>query len=53
MRLGGSRIRSCAKSNDHRFFDHSVTIAFLFGVSCNKQFIVKSYLQLDKNLLTL
>ena len=64
MRFGGSHIRShiksharsltrshtisYARSHDHRFYDHGVTIAFLFGVSFDKQVIVKNYLQLDK-----
>ena len=41
MRFGGSCVRSHAKSYDYRFYDHSVTIAFLFGISSDKQKIVK------------
>ena len=50
--VGGSRIklraRSRIRSNDYRSCDHGVIIAFLFGVSCDKQVIVKSYLQLGE-----
>ena len=37
--VGGSRVRSRVRSNDHRSRDHGVTIAFLFGVSSDKQVI--------------
>ena len=39
--VGGSRIRSRARSHDFRSHDHGVTIAFLFGVISDKQIIVK------------
>ena len=35
--VGGSYVRSRAKSHDHMFRDYRITIAFLFGVSSNKQ----------------
>ena len=41
--VGGSRVRSRARlrvgSHDHRSCDHSVTIAFFFGVSSDEQVI--------------
>ena len=47
--VGGSRVRSHAKSYDHRSYDHSITIAFFFGISFDKQLIVyKAPLQLGK-----
>ena len=42
------RARSRGKSHDHKSCDHTVTIAFLLGVSSNKRIIVKSYLELGK-----
>ena len=36
-----SHARSPVPSHNHKFYDHSVTIAFLFGISLNKQIIVK------------
>ena len=42
--VGGSRVRSCAKSHDPGSCDHSVTIAFLFSMSFDTQFnYQKSY----------
>ena len=42
--VGGSRIRSCARSRvrlyDHRSCDHGITIAFAFGMSSDKQVII-------------
>ena len=38
--VDGSRVRSRARSHNHRSYDHGVTIAFFFGVSSNKQLIV-------------
>ena len=46
--VGGSRVRSRARSHDYRSCDHGITIAFVFGVSFNKQVIVKNKLELDK-----
>ena len=43
-----SRTRSYTRSHHHKSCDHGVTIAFFFGVSSNKQVIVKNYLQLGK-----
>ena len=55
--FGESRVRSRARlrvrSNNHRFCDHGITIAFFFGVSSDKQVIVISYLQLSKKPLNL
>ena len=51
MRLGGSHVKSGARSYHYRSCDYSITIAFLFSVSSNKQVIVKSYLQLGKKPL--
>ena len=47
--VGGSYVRSYARSRvgsyDHRSYNHGVTIAFLFGMSFDKQFhCLKSYL---------
>ena len=57
MRFDESHIKSLAQSRvrsyDHGFFDYGITIAFLFGISSDKQVIVKSYLQLDKKPLNL
>ena len=39
--VGGSHVRSRARSDDLGSYDHSVTIAFLFGVISDKQLIVK------------
>ena len=39
--VGGSRVGSRARSHDPGSYDHSVTIAFLLGVSFDKQIIVK------------
>ena len=39
--VGGSRVRLRARSNDLEFCDHVVTIVFLFGISFDKQIIVK------------
>ena len=42
--VGGSYVRSRAKSHDPGSRDHSVTIVFFFGISSNKQFnCLKSY----------
>ena len=42
--IGGSRIRSRAKSHNPGSRDYGVTIAFLFDMSSNKQFnYLKSY----------
>ena len=46
--VGGSRVRSRARSHDLGSCDHDVIIAFFFGVSSDKRVFVKSYLQLDK-----
>ena len=50
--VGGSRVRSRARSrvrsHDHRSRDHGITIAFFFGVSSDKQVILKNPLQLGK-----
>ena len=51
--VGGSCVRLRARSHDLGSCDYGITIAFPFGVSFNKQVIVKNYLQLDKKLLTL
>ena len=51
--VGRLRVKSRARSHNHRSHDHGVIIAFLFGVSSNKQVIVISYLQLGKNPLNL
>ena len=34
--VGGSRFRSRARSHNHKSSDHSVIIAFFFGISSNK-----------------
>ena len=49
--VGRSRVRPRTRSHDPRSRDHAVTIAFFFGVSSDKQVIVKSYLQLGENPL--
>ena len=36
-----SRTRSCVESHDHKCRDYGITIAFVFGVSSDKQIIVK------------
>ena len=42
--VGGSRVKSRARSYDFGSRDHGVTIAFLFAVSSNKRFnCLKSY----------
>ena len=38
--VGMLHVRSHAKSHDHRFCDHSITIAFFFDMSSYKQLIV-------------
>ena len=43
-----SHARSHTTSNDYSFYDHNITIAVFFGISSNKEIIVKSYLQLSK-----
>ena len=52
--VGRSRIWlytiSRARSRDYKFCDQSITIAFFFSVSSNKQVIIKK--QVKKNLLT-
>ena len=48
--VGKSRVGSRARSHDPRSYYYGVTIAFLFGMSSDKQIIVKSYLQLGKKL---
>ena len=46
-------VRLHTRSHDHQSRDHGITIAFFFGMSSDKQVIVKNYLQIDKkNLLT-
>ena len=32
------------RSNDNKFYDYSITIALFFGMSFDKQVIVKTYL---------
>ena len=51
--VDGSRIRSRPRSYNPGSCNHGVTIVFLFGVSFDKQMIVKSYLELAKKLLNL
>ena len=50
--MGGSHVRSRARSrvvsHDYRFCDHGVTITFFFGMSSNKQVIIKNHSQLGK-----
>ena len=36
-----SRVRSPARSHNPEFCDHNVTISFFFGISSDKQMIVK------------
>ena len=49
--VGGSHVRSRARLHNPGSCDPGVTIAFLFGISSDKQVIVKSYLQLGEKLL--
>ena len=49
--VGNSRIRSHSRLHNLESCDHDIIIAFFFGVSFNKQVIVKSYLQLVKKPL--
>ena len=44
MRLGGLHVRLRARLHDHKSCDHGVIIAFFFGMSSDKQVIVKRYL---------
>ena len=46
--VNGLRVGSRIGSYDYRSCDHGITIVFFFGVSSNKQIVIKSYLQLDK-----
>ena len=43
--VGGLCVRSCARSrirlNDYKSYDHGIIIAFFFGMSSDKQIIVK------------
>ena len=42
--VSGLHVRSRARSHDLKFGDHGITIAFLFGMSSNKQFnYLKNY----------
>ena len=55
MRFDKSYIKSYTRlhtrSHDYKFCDHGIIIVFFFGVSFNKQVIVKNYFQLGKKLL--
>ena len=46
--VGGLRVKSHTRLHNFGSYNYSVTIAFFFGISSNKQVIVKSYLQLGK-----
>ena len=48
IKFSRSRVRSRARSHDHKSHDNIATVAFLPKVSFDKQVIVKIYLQLDK-----
>ena len=46
-----SHVSLYVRSHDPRSRDHGVTNAFIFGISFDKQVIVKSYLPLNKKSL--